>query len=762
VKIKSIYISAFGGIKNLELNLESTFNIVYGDNENGKTTIMNFIKMMFYGTERGSAQLNKNLRKKYTPWDNSQMAGSIVFEHKGRTYKLERIFGNSNSTDKVTLRDLSIGTAKSVGSDIGSRLFGLSVAAFERSIFIGQFGFPDNNDLATGELNGKLSNIALTGDEAVSFDAINKRLETAKTQLMSKSGRTGIYDKNLKLCATLEGQLETEEKNQERIKDANNRIAQITEQIKLTQQKADKLKQQIESENDIRNSEKLRELLTLKAQLDDVNKGLALSDGKLADEVFVKKVEFCLNKIENIGNKIFAKQNENQLLQNNLNLALNVSGDATPQAKKELTEKVTNLENEKRLLTEQITDLEQQPQKKNNPVWFILAAVFAVFGAVGFIFSPVITVCGLAVAVVFICIALITASKIKAQNGETKSQILDLKLKENQLISVIATEKAKLAAITTALNANLAMIENQKEMIDSNNAEIKPLNDELEAEQQILFNLFATFKPCESITEIAVMLDEIKRTASVQKEIKQKMNYISKDVGNISYEQIKEKLDSLGEQTKIDFTKIKADYETTLKDLTDLKTKVAAIMAEIGAITANAKNPDNIKAELESLRKKTDAQKEYCDCLQIAISVLNDSYAEVRQSYGSVLEKNAGEIFSSLTDGNYQNMSISKSFDIAVEKTDIFGSKELDYLSSGTVDQAYLSLRLALSKLISQDGEALPIILDDALAQYDDKRTATALKFLKEYSEKGQIILFTCHKAIVNLANGLEANNISL
>jgi uncharacterized protein YhaN len=148
--------------------------------------------------------------------------------------------------------------------------------------------------------------------------------------------------------------------------------------------------------------------------------------------------------------------------------------------------------------------------------------------------------------------------------------------------------------------------------------------------------------------------------------------------------------------------------------------------------------------------------------LQIAISVLNDSYAEVRQSYGSVLEKNAGEIFSSLTDGNYQNMSISKSFDIAVEKTDIFGSKELDYLSSGTVDQAYLSLRLALSKLISQDGEALPIILDDALAQYDDKRTATALKFLKEYSEKGQIILFTCHKAIVNLANGLEANNISL
>ena len=762
MKIKSIYISAFGGIKNLELNLSDTFNIIYGDNENGKTTIMNFIKMMFYGTERGGAQLNKNLRKKYTPWDNSQMAGSIIFEHKNRTYKLERIFGNSNSTDKSTLRDLSIGSAKSVSSDIGSRLFGLSLAAFERSIFIGQFGFPDSNDLATGELNGKLSNIALTGDEAVSFEAVNKRLEAAKYELMSKSGRSGIYDKNLKLCAALETQLEKEEQNQTLIKDANDKIANIAEQIKLTQQKADKLKEQINSENDIRNSEKLKELLNLKAQLDEVNKSLTLSDGKLADELFIKKVEFCLNKIETIGNKIFAKQSENQLLQNNLNLALNVSGNASPQAKKELIQKLNNLENEKRLLNEQITAIEKQPQRKNKPIWAILAAVFAVLGVIGYLLNPIITVCGLALAVAFVCVAVITASKTKAQNNERESQILDLKLKENQLLTVIATEKANLTAITTALNANLAMIENQKELLNSNNAEIEPLNAELQSEQQILFDLFANFKPCESITEIAVILDDIKRAVLAQKDIKQNMNYIAKDVGNISYEQIKEKLDSLGEQTKIDFVKIKAEYEDTLKDLTNLKTNVAAILAEINTLTANSKNPDIIKTELDSLRKKTDAQKEYCDCLQIALQVLNDSYAEVRQSYGSVLEKQAGEIFSALTDGNYQNMSISKSFDIAVEKTDIFGSKELDYLSSGTVDQAYLSLRLALSKLIAQEDNALPIILDDALAQYDDKRTAKALEFLKEYSEKGQIILFTCHKAIVNLANGLEANNISL
>ena len=46
MKIKSIYISAFGGVKNLKLELDDGFNVVYGENENGKTTVMSFIKMI--------------------------------------------------------------------------------------------------------------------------------------------------------------------------------------------------------------------------------------------------------------------------------------------------------------------------------------------------------------------------------------------------------------------------------------------------------------------------------------------------------------------------------------------------------------------------------------------------------------------------------------------------------------------------------------------------------------------------------------------
>ena len=143
MKINSLYISAFGGIKNLKLDFANGFNIIYGDNEQGKTTIMSFIKMIFYGSERASAQISKNIRKKYTPWDGSAMAGSIDFEHNGKKYRLEKEFRSSNSTDKATLCDLDFGTRQAVSSDIGTKFFGLSSAAFERSVFIGQFGYPE-------------------------------------------------------------------------------------------------------------------------------------------------------------------------------------------------------------------------------------------------------------------------------------------------------------------------------------------------------------------------------------------------------------------------------------------------------------------------------------------------------------------------------------------------------------------------------------------------------------------------------------------
>ena len=69
-------------------------------------------------------------------------------------------------------------------------------------------------------------------------------------------------------------------------------------------------------------------------------------------------------------------------------------------------------------------------------------------------------------------------------------------------------------------------------------------------------------------------------------------------------------------------------------------------------------------------------------------------------------------------------------------------TRELLYLSGGTADQVYLAVRLAICRLAL--GEDTPLILDDALVRFDDRRMKSALALLREEAKTRQIILFTC------------------
>lgn len=766
MKIKSLHIAAFGGLKDVDLSFENGFNIVYGNNENGKTTIMNFIKMMFYGTERGSAVISKNLRKKYTPWDNSAMAGSIDFENDNRNYRIERSFGSSNSTDRVTLIDLDLGSRETVSADIGAKLFGLSSSAFERSIFIGQFGFPESNSAAEGEINSKLSNLTLTGDQAISFEEVNSRLQNAKFALMSKSGRAGIYDKNLIAAKELAEKIETAKQTELEITNKKQIAENLHSKITELQTKSDQLKVKIDSEQDFRNAEKLQELLALKEKLDALNSTLKLENGQTADEMFVRKVEFCLSKIETFTDKINAKLNENKIIEQNLELALNPSVDATPEKLEQLTKKLEDLEQEKIKTIERISEISSMPKAKSSVLWLVLSIVFAIISIPLFLsnLSKIFALTSVLAAVIFISIFVSLTLKAKNKNAKNETEIVNLKLKENQLISIISSEKANITAINTALNSNATIIEKQKELLENNKKELELLEKEKAIETDTLFELFKRYKPVDKIDAIKDELIKISQKATEQKEIKQNINYILKDVGNISYDEAKEKLENIKTplENDIDFNNLKNQYDNLLSEITEQKTELASLLTEIKSISATVANTENDKTKLEELKSKITNQKDYCKCLDIAMSVLADSFVEVRRSFGSVLENKASDIFKGITGGKYQSMSISKSFEIAVEKTDVFGTKEIDYLSSGTADQAYLSLRLAICELMAQTDDRLPVLLDDALAQYDDTRTKTALEFLNEYSKDGQIIMFTCHNSVLNASKESGANEIIL
>ena len=756
MKIKSIYIASFGGVKDLKLDLNDSFTVIYGQNEQGKTTVMSFIKMMFYGSDRAKGDLSKSPRKKYTPWDGSQMAGSIDFEKDGRNFRLERVFGESNSTDKVTLIDLDLGKRESVSADIGVKIFGLSAAAFERSIFIGQFGFPESNAAAEGEINSKLSNIALTGSEDTSFDEVYTRLEKAKLQLSSKSGKTGIYDKNLIALKDLNERLNKSNEQQQKVQLGRKKAQEIVNEIELLQKRADELKALLDKEQDFKNAHKLRELLSLKAELEEINKQLTLENGQKIDEMFLKKLDFCLSKINAVKQKIENKENENKVIKQSLDLALNPSPEVTPEKAETLENKIKALEKTQDGLKAEYADTERKISEKSSPLYnvlLILGIVLLIGGGALCLYSLYIGAVLAVLGVAGIVVPFVLKSTEKAKKQQLKDRLYDIKLQLNELLTVITMEKANLNAINTALNTNSTMIEKQQQNYESNLLEIKAFNDEKALLDNELSSLFGNTFDGLSGDALSNKLLFFSNKATKAKEIKQKINYILKDVGNISYEAAAQKLkESEGFETKCNFDEIKAEYDEIKEKITDRKTLAAEILTEIKAVTKVMENPDTLKSQIAELEAKAASQKEYLNALTLAMNALTESFAEVRRSYGSALNSKTAEIFKGITGGKYKAISVSKSFDIAVEKADSFGSYEIGYLSSGTADQAYLSLRLALSEFMGDTNGALPIMLDDSLAQFDDNRQKTAIKFLKDYSDKNQVIMFTCHKSVTDIA----------
>lgn len=784
MKINSLYIASFGGIKNLKLDFSDNFNIIYGNNEDGKSTVMAFIKMMFYGSERGGNTLSKNIRKKYTPWDASSMAGSIDFEHGGKKYRLEKEFRTSNSTDKATLYDLKLSEKVNVSGDIGQKFFGLSMSAFERSVFIGQFGFPENDSDAEGEISGKLSNLALTGDENVSFEAVNARLQKAKLSLMSKSGRAGEYDKNIKLLSDTEEQISVLDSMKAELENKQQSAEILKTEIEQMQKKAEELKVKISAEQDIRNAEKLRNLLELKDNLEQLNKTLALKDGGIIDEMYLRKLKFCISKCDTAKAKVDSKQNEIELLEKSIKAGLNPPENATEENAQKLNDELKRLETELDAKTKEAEALNTQSeaknketelaknkrQKFNKPLVFggvtvlilgiVLFAVNVIAGTVGSIAGLVLTALG------FVIRPLDTATfeNLKAQGESINAKLLAVTTEQNTLSVKLSSVAAKLEAINAALNATSAVLENQQKMLETAKMEFEALNSEYVLEKNTLTELLKLYKTYDS-QETEEILEEITKTVESQNKIKTELSVYLKELDGISYDDAREKLAKISEtvpEITEDFEEIKKNFSSLLSDIADKKSQYATIVAEAKNYKSATEKLDDLKKKREKLKDKTAKQKEFCDIADLAMVTLAESFAEVHSSYGAVLEQKAAEIFGSLTLGKYKDMYISKSFGIDVGESNAFGRREIGFLSSGAADQGYLSLRLALSSLMSAEGEALPVMLDDSLAQYDDNRTDAALEFLKEYSKNSQVIMFTCHNDICEKAKniGITSQNL--
>ncbi len=167
-------------------------------------------------------------------------------------------------------------------------------------------------------------------------------------------------------------------------------------------------------------------------------------------------------------------------------------------------------------------------------------------------------------------------------------------------------------------------------------------------------------------------------------------------------------------------------------------------------------DPMVLGTELEALESRRDDLLEQYEALSLAIETLREANDEMQQRFSPALGRRAGEILARLTGDKYAALSFSRELDATAKRSGDAIAHEKAFLSAGTADQLYLALRLAICQLALPEGCSCPIILDDALVNFDSERMGYALELLREIAAERQVILFTCHEREAEFINNTK------
>ena len=202
--IKDIQINNFGKLKNRTIELKNGINIIYGENESGKTTLLKFITSMFYGVSKNKNGKRISDHEKYTPWEEGEFSGKIK-------YKLDNdeeyeVYRNFNKKNPQILDSLGNDVSKNYTIDktygnkfffeqtkVDEELFNMAMVVMQQEVKL--------DEKKQNTLIQKASNIMLTGEDDVSYKKIMTKLNKKQTDEIGteKSPTKPLYQTKQKI-----------------------------------------------------------------------------------------------------------------------------------------------------------------------------------------------------------------------------------------------------------------------------------------------------------------------------------------------------------------------------------------------------------------------------------------------------------------------------------------------------------------------------------------------------------------------------------
>nr|WP_325237980.1 AAA family ATPase [uncultured Oscillibacter sp.] len=716
--------ATFGRLQEQTLELREGLNILQAPNETGKSTWCAFLLAMFYGVntkERDRAGLPAD-KNRYAPWTGGSMSGRLDCRAGEESLTLFRTT-RRQTAPMGDFQALYTGAADPVpgltGANCGETLLGVTREVYARSAFIRQGGMTVTQDPG---LERRIAALVASGEEDTSY---TEAAEALKKQLNRRR-----HNKTGRLPA-LEAELQETE-------------ALLASQAELVRQRENLL---------VRGAELEARESALREELE------ALDRWDLhRRQLEVKKAEDAAALAEEKAAALRRRLEEEQIPENDVTgrlrgaiVNLNTVRKSAEKAQEEYDAAQALLARAEEALSAgpfagqtaeeaRRTAADPLPKAGRSPAPLLLTALACLCAALGagygvyFYFQNLYAALGTAAGLLALT-SLVSLLLWKRAGKQARDAALTARYG--------SAVPAEIAALAEAYAAQLSDRDAAKQEAAAKSAAAQGLWQSVDANAEGILAEVRRFAPAAydipsadaALRASALLRKELSEAEKAAREARLRAEF---QTDRIPGEEPEAPPPAPPER----------DRETVMEELEALRSDLSALRSGLDRIAGRLHatgDPLALQAAAERLTDEIAALEGEYAAIELAMSTLTHANAQLQGRFSPALGKRAAEIFRRLTGGAYGGVILDKALRASAEPADSGVPREAGYLSAGAADQLYLAVRLAVCDLVLPSGNAVPIVLDDALASFDDARCAAALDYLREEAERRQILLFTCH-----------------
>lgn len=289
---------------------------------------------------------------------------------------------------------------------------------------------------------------------------------------------------------------------------------------------------------------------------------------------------------------------------------------------------------------------------------------------------------------------------------------------------------------------------------------LKTINDDIAQSQEMLDGLMEIIEQAEgeSLEEKSQWIINRREMAVKLKNLREQLEADYPDLDSII-----EEIRLLKEQNQED--SISYDAVTSAKmELEELDKEINKKSGEIGDLSRSItvlqekRSMDDIKSEISSLeQEKKDILRKH-DRLILMKNIIYAADRRFRDEHQPDVLKKAGKYLERITEGKYVRLFSQEGEEGLLVRAhdDAEPIPAASPLSRGTLEQIYLSLRLAVIDHLDEKAERLPLFLDETFVNWDGVRLENGIRLLMDISAVRQIFLFTCHEYMADRLEGLD------